>query len=158
MLRNLSVFFIGLLISCGKYARDNVAYSLEDRGDKILICIDSIKVNWSKEKSEIIKDSLYNETISSKKKKDFIFLARLITDISTSDISYCKTNKRLKKGDLAFILIDKVYGLPYYQITGMQCDYFENGCPYPVGLFEAINKDRNKTRDNVLKYLDDVKW
>jgi hypothetical protein len=108
--------------------------------------------NWDNTKSIFIEDSLYSKIVSSFK-KDHSFLLEEISNVKLADAVICSCHRDVVLGDFAFILIDKVENIPFFDIVGVQCDYFEKGCPYPEGYFEAINNNRSIIKNKLKEFL-----
>jgi hypothetical protein len=96
--------------------------------------------NWDNSKSEIVNDVLYKKLVVRFKNDKSYAIA-------------CGKKEALVIGDLAFLLLDKIKGLPFFAVTGFQCDSFKPGCAYPVGYFEIIKAHRLEIAEKVKNYL-----
>jgi hypothetical protein len=71
----------------------------------------------------------------------------------------CKTTN-LTVGDIAYLTLKRILQLPFFAVTGMQCDIIENDCQ--LGIFEYIENNRVKFKGQVQKYYDqkknNLKW
>jgi hypothetical protein len=111
-----------------------------------------ISFNWNNEKGEFEEDNLFKYVL---KKFEIIKLdlANEIIDTQETPARICQFHKNLVKGDLVFLLINRIKKIP--NPIQMQLDVFENNCKYPSGYFEAINDDRigimNRTKQLLIK-------
>ena len=115
---------------------------------------DSFSLNWNNYTSKFEEDALWKKIVF-KFDSHCPFLVEQIANKSESPAYACANNYHLKIGDFAFLVIDKIKLLPFFELTGIQCDYFELGCPYPVGYFEAIDQKRDTLANRVRRYLSE---
>jgi hypothetical protein len=108
--------------------------------------------NWDNSKSEIVNDVLYKKLVV-RFKNDKSYLIEQISNITKTSAIACGKKEALVIGDLAFLLLDKIKGLPFFAVTGFQCDSFKPGCAYPVGYFEIIKAHRLEIAEKVKNYL-----
>jgi hypothetical protein len=135
------------------------SYQRNTQGDSsILIKFEKSKIafNWSNAKSEIIEDELYRNTLKNFKSQRNNLISQ-ITDKSPTLAITCGKKSNLVMGDLAFLLIDKVEHLPFFEIAHVQCDVFNADCQYPYGYFGAIENHRTDIQNNVRTYLSSEK-
>lgn len=66
----------------------------------------------------------------------------------------CKATN-LTVGDIAYLTLEKVLSLPFFAVTGMQCDVIENGCQ--LGIFEYIENNKVKFKGQVQAYYNKKK-
>ena len=117
----------------------------------VLIKFDkNIMLNWDNKTGRIKEDSLFNKIISDFENNKYVLINKLA---DTSETKAMTCHKNLVVGDLAFLIIDKVKQLPFFEITKVQCDHFTNECPYPEGYFEVIGRDRIKIKKEVSSLL-----
>jgi hypothetical protein len=97
--------------------------------------------------------------ISNKKDAIQLLIDKLDDTTITKANDKCKTTS-LRVGDLAYLTLIKILPLPFFVVTGMQCDVFQEGCQ--VGVFEYIETNRKKFKGQVQTYYDgkrgDLKW
>lgn len=110
-----------------------------------------ILFHWNNLSSKIVVDSLF-ENLKHNYKKKSGYLVDQITNVTATSASACNKDK-LVIGDMAFLIINEIDGLPFFEVTHVQCDVFENNCPYPEGYFNVIGRDRKGIREKVKHYL-----
>lgn len=97
--------------------------------------------------------------IANKKDVIQILIHKLADTTITSAKDKCKTGN-LRVGDIAYLTLTRILPLPFFTVTGMQCDVIENGCQ--PGIFEYIEANRMKFRDQVQAYYNkkknNLKW
>ncbi len=137
----VKLFLFSLLtISCGNKESDKQPVALEK--NTILIDLgDSFKFNWNSHEKIIIDDSLLDKIKKNYNKKRNILIDKISDKTSTSYI-ICGSNQKLKKGDFAFLLIDRIENIKYFDVFGIQMDTFIIGCHYPEHLIEFIDNER----------------
>ena len=111
-----------------------------------------ISFNGSNSKNQIIDDMLYRDLLKSFKNERG-FIINQITDVTPTLATTCGKKNNLVIGDLAFLLIDKIENLPFFEISHVQCDVYNTACPYPSGYFNAIENHRVDIQHNVKTYL-----
>lgn len=114
---------------------------------------DSLSVTWSNTTSTIKKDTLFNILCRNFQKNESYFIAQ-INNLELTSAEACNKKTRLVKGDIAYLVIDQIKMLPFFEITGMQCDVFYAGCPYPDGFFQTIDQKRSEIAVKVERYLN----
>jgi hypothetical protein len=71
----------------------------------------------------------------------------------------CKTSN-LTVGDIAYLALKKILPIPFFAVTGVQCDVVEAGCQ--LGIFEYIEANRPKFKQQFQSYYDKnkskLKW
>jgi hypothetical protein len=89
-------------------------------------------------------------------KKDAIqpLIDKLDDTTITSAKDKCKATN-LTVGDIAYLTLEKILSLPFFAVTGMQCDVIENGCQ--LGIFEYIENNKVKFKGQVQAYYDKKK-
>ena len=139
---------ICLLIACNY--PDSIK-SDNSNSDLILIHLrNALKVHWNQEKNDIEEEALFS-TIKHNKEKYIGDLLTQLSDTSLSINSICKTTG-LHKGDFAFMIINKMYSIPYIDIFNTQFDVYDS-CAYPVGLFDYIELNRDSVRSKLSQYF-----
>ncbi|WP_417357616.1 hypothetical protein [Flavobacterium sp.] len=86
-----------------------------------------------------------------------LLIALQIVNTINSEALDCE-NKPLPEGDLAFLVLDKTEKLPLMKILNTQLDVYPYNCPYPLGLFQAIENDREGVSQRVIEYLKSPKY
>ncbi|GAA0876020.1 hypothetical protein GCM10009118_24300 [Wandonia haliotis] len=127
---------------------------MESGKDSIVLVqlVEDISINWNNQSYSIMEDELFSSVVAvfSKKQKRII---ALISDTTISEAKACSIDRNLLVGDLAFLLINKIKKLPYFEVLGVQWDFLEDNCKYPFGLFDYINNYRNEVEKKVEFYL-----
>jgi len=87
----------------------------------------------------------------------------LIDNLDDSTVTEAKDkckNSNLTVGDIAYLTLKKILPIPFFAVTGVQCDVFEEGCQ--LGVFEYIEAKRPKFKQQVQRYYDrnksKLKW
>jgi hypothetical protein len=97
--------------------------------------------------------------IANKKDAIQLLVDKLDDTTGTSAKDKCKKGN-LRVGDIAYLTLIRILPLPFFAVTGMQCDVIENGCQ--VGVFEHIENNRVKFKEQVQTYYDkkknNLKW
>jgi hypothetical protein len=155
-----AIFASLILISCGNDQMNagispTIKYNSEavvDRTDSNRIqLIDKLSINWSPVDNDVRQDSLFTH-IKANIQENREVLTGLISDTTLSIISACKRGG-LHKGDIAFMILDKIYHIPYFKVFGVQFDVIDAGCHYPVGLFDYLEANRGAAMERVTSYL-----
>jgi len=104
-------------------------------------------VIWKNLTSQFVEDSSYFALKSrvTNNKMDFV---KMILDSTETNAVACSYKLHLAKGDLAFIILHKLYNLPLFEIYESQLDVLKYDCPYPDGMFELLHKERKKIYEN----------
>jgi hypothetical protein len=134
---------------------DNIIRGISSSKDSIVLIRlgkGNLSVNWNNSKNQIVEDILFKD-LKYRYKKYENYLIDQITNLSETSASTCGKADKLVIGDLAFLIIQKINHLPIFEITKVQFDSIEKGCPYPVGYFDVISKDRSKIKERVKLHL-----
>ena len=127
------------------------AISSIGQSDKIKLQVDSLKY-LSGDPFEC--NSLTWRIIANKKDAIQILIDKLDDTTLTKATDKCKTTN-LRVGDLAYLTLERILALPFFAVTGMQCDVIQDGCQ--VGIFEYIEANRFKFKGQVQKYYNEKK-
>lgn len=114
---------------------------------------DSLSLTWSNTSNTIKKDSLFDIVYKNFQKNESYLVAQ-INNLEPTMAAACNKKTRLLKGDIAFLVIDQIEKLPFFEITGVQCDFFYAGCPYADGFFQTIDQKRSEIAVKVERYLN----
>ncbi|OYU97379.1 MAG: hypothetical protein CFE21_03555 [Bacteroidetes bacterium B1(2017)] len=134
-----SLLFI--LISNLSFAQDN----------RINLQVDSL-INLAGDPFEC--NSVTWRIIANKKEAIQILIDKLDDTTMTQAIDKCKLT-HLRVGDLAYLTLKRIMPLPFFAVTGIQCDLFRDGCQ--VGVFEYMETSRFKFKGQVQAYYDGKK-
>lgn len=97
--------------------------------------------------------------ISNKKEVIQLLIDKLDDTTLTNATDKCKTAS-LRVGDIAYLTLKRILPLPFFAVTGMQCDVIKDGCQ--IGVFEYIESNRPKFKGQVQAYYDkkkdNLKW
>lgn len=132
---------------------DNFTNNTSNSANNVLVELSSdIKFTWDSANKIIVKDSLFKSI-----RKDYpskkIKIIELIKDSKATSLKVCSQNLTLRKGDLAFLLIEEFELIPYFEIFKLQFDVYEQNCPFPLGLSEYINNNRVEVYSKVKDYI-----
>jgi hypothetical protein len=116
--------------------------------DKVKLQVDSLKYVTG---DAFDCSSLVWRIVATKQDAIQILIDKL-SDTTLTKATYKCTNTFLRVGDLAYLALDQILPLPFFSVTGMQCDVIENGCQ--VGVFTYIETNRKKFNAQVQKYYD----
>lgn len=107
---------------------------------------------WNISTGSIVEDSLFKKLKRIyKRKRDY--LIDQVSDTTRTTASVCHDLKRkLLMGDMAYLLLDKMENLPFFEITHIQCDVIENDCPSPVNCMDS-GLDRPAIQKRIRHYL-----
>lgn len=86
------------------------------------------------------------------KKEAIQVLIDKIDDITLTNASDKCKKTNLTVGDISFLTLKRIIPLPFFAVTQMQCDIFENGCKLEV--FEYIHNSRVKFKQQVQAYYE----
>ncbi len=146
-----AIFYL-LVFACnfiGCHKADTLPVNFNNDSDgSYLLLHDSIKVEFDSLLRWWVNDSVMNvidRNFDSYKES----LVCLISD--TSVISTCITCKKstIRKGDLAFIILDKTRSIPYARLFRVQFDFISKECPVPIGILDYIEGNRNKVKEKL---------
>ncbi len=128
------------------------SHSQEEKSNSVqLIEINSeIKFNWDNSTSKIVDDELW-----IKLKTSFQTHKRtLIKEVSNHELTnakVCKVEDKLTKGQMAFIALDQLEGIPYALVFEIQYCIMYIDCPYIGGLIESIENNKDAS-DQLMNY------
>ncbi len=114
---------------------------------------DSISFHWNNHTSKIEEDAHLQTALSNFDDQKWSLVAQ-ISDSTRTSAQVCTDDNNLCIGDLAFALIDRVVRLPYAQLLQRQFCILEGGCPFPIGLFGAVHRDRIWAEQRIRMYLE----
>lgn len=151
--------FLSCLLFCGCYENKSIGEKqniipFQRNNDKVYIVLsEHVKLFWDNKNSEIIKDSLYRMV-----KRNFgQYVKEITTQVSDTRITpaqSCGVERNLVMGDLAFLLIDDIVGIPYFSALGFQWDTFDTDCKYPLHMFGSLELYRPEIKSKLELYLN----
>lgn len=97
----------------------------------------------------------FYETIKGKKTWYYRERDYLMEQLSSPEPTPCLgcDNQSLSLGVLTFLYCNTYEHFPFYTMFGMQFDVWEEGCPYPVGLLDYLENNRNTLKESVMPHL-----
>lgn len=110
----------------------------------------SLKFNWDLSDEKIVNDLLLGNLKKDFNKKRILLISK-IRDVTPTCITICGSNQKLKNGDLAFLLFDKIENVKYYKGLNIQMDSFIIGCQYPENFIEIIDNRRMFIVERLIK-------
>lgn len=137
MKHSIQTLILGLAFVFGSHAQEGSKDSI------ILIEITSnIKFHWNNSTSKIVKDSLWKELKASypKHKKTLI---QKVGNHEPTEAKVCYVQGTISKGQMAFIVLDKLERIPYAKVFEMQYCVFHIGCPYVEGLIDSVHHNKD---------------
>ena len=126
---------------------------IESKDSIVLIRLSKdVSFNWNNQTFTIVEDALWNQLLLSYEDNCF-GIAHQIVIMDETPAKACGIERNLVLGDLAFIVIDKVESLPYFEAYGVQWDALDATCRYPQGMLDYIKRYREEIRDKTQLYL-----
>lgn len=149
MVKTLVMYFI--LLSASAFCQEE---------NTVLIEINNcVKFRWSNDDFCIVKDNLFYETKEKINDLELCLLDgicdRKKTPALMCGMNYRRNNKKrnLKKGDLAFLMLDEIYNIPYYKVFDVELDSYDGLCKYPDFLIYVLDKNRGCFKNKLEMYL-----
>ena len=161
----LSLFILSSIINCSDANRPSkldcdVASEIESevidavkhQNDTLLIEFDGgIRILWDNVNDTIIKDENY---YSICQKPININIVNSITDTTFVSNNVCTKHSSLKKGDIAFILLEYSGKITTASFSGQQWDVLCIPCPYPYNQLDWVEDNREYIKETILdKYF-----
>ena len=115
---------------------------------------EEIAINWDNQSSSIVEDSLYDsimERIDSLRTS----LVHKISDKETTTAVSCNKATPLAKGDIAFILINKIENIPYFEAYGVQWDSYSLDCKYHHGMLDYVELNRDVIQEKTISCFEE---
>ncbi len=91
-------------------------------------------------------NTVFWKIIARQKESIPLLIEKLDDTTMTAVKDKCKKNN-LRVGDLAYLALEEIIPLPFFAVTGVQCDVIKDGCV--VGVFEYIESNRKKFKAQV---------
>lgn len=111
--------------------------------DTVAIALaNDITFNWSVSQSRIIRDEAFNN-IKANKKAIKPRLYNMISSDSVIVLNVCFKKGVVRKGDMAFNLLDALYNVPYDAAFNRKFDLIYPPCTVPAGLYDFIEENRD---------------
>ena len=102
----------------------------------------SISFNWSVSQSRIVRDETFNK-LKANKKAIKPQLYSMISSDSVIVLNVCFKKGVVRKGDMAFNLLDALYNVPYAAAFKQKFDLIYPPCTVPDGLYDFIETNRD---------------
>ena len=119
-----------------------------------ILLFDDISVTWNSSTNDFEKDIFYKKLQKDIHKYKFI-LTNMIADTTDVNVSVCRNKYKLFKGDVAYILLDKLIDLPKFKIFNMQFDVYDEKCKnLHYEFIDFIQKNRLFVKNKVKKYFE----
>jgi len=113
---------------------------------------EGVAFHWDNENAQIVHDSLYAQVLERYEEYK-MGLVEQILDTTPIPAKTCGFNERLRKGDMALLLIDEVERLPYMPVFQVQWCQYVIGCPYPISMMNYVHNFRAEAKAKVGLYL-----
>ena len=136
--------------SMGKNAAKTVKETLVK--DTLIHITSKISIHWNANEKRIIKDSLSMHLRRHFDEYKFE-LVNAISETSSTHISACYKQNQIRKGDIAFMILEDIRNIPLSEVFQVQFDVYEANCRYPVGLFYHIEENRELVRKQTYEFL-----
>lgn len=158
----LSLFILSSIINCSDANRPSkldcdVASEIESevidavkhQNDTLLIEFDGgIRILWDNVNDTIIKDENY---YSICQKPININIVNAISDTSFVSENVCTKHSSLKKGDIAFILLEYSGKITTASFSGQQWDVLCIPCLYPCNQLDWVEDNREYIKETIIK-------
>ncbi len=130
------VLTILVMISCDNRNLDEAQENV-DIPDPIRVHIGSNDLEWSNSQSDFVNFvPLALDSIS----------LDLLDDTTLTCCRMLVYENELTKGELYFLYLCKSYSIPFAKVFGIQLDVLLENCPYPYGLIEYFQSDRENIK------------
>ena len=127
--------------------------TMESRQITLVQITDDIEVNWSNENGNFIRDSYYNEIEENFDNLKFHIVNKIGDTTVLKGLKICSSQSYLTLGDVSFLLIDQIKGVPYFQLFGVQFDAYKLGCIVPDGLLDYVSENRIMVSEKLATWL-----
>ena len=119
--------------------------------DKVIEIIfsEDIILKWEVYNNRFEKDDFYQKI--KENSKNLIFLKKSISDTTNLGIRICSKEKLLRKGDIAFLYLQDIGKIPLYHCLKIQFDVFEQRCPFPDGLLDYVENNREIVKNEIIR-------
>lgn len=143
-----------LLFSCSLFQHGKTVTTMTDKTEQFITIqlSETIWIHWDNRSHRIASDSLLGFIAMNFSEMQQTITKQILDTTGTPAIA-CNANRNLVVGDIAFLLVDEVKRIPYFQVLGVQFDAFNFECSYPHGLFTYISEDREMVKRKVEFYL-----
>lgn len=124
------------------------------KGDTVLfVFAPMVQMRWDNTAQDFIVDSSFVVL-----RKEFgrlkSYLLREITNSTETAAKVCGKAGNLAVGDVAFLGVSALHPFPFFEALAIQLDVYEMGCKYPVGMFKALDRDRELMRRKLSAYFE----
>lgn len=132
---------------------ESADFDFERMKNEIVVKLsEKIEFNWNNKTSRIKDDSLLKliKDIWQGEKFD------ILNQINNNELTQgyiCPSNKKLSKGGFAFLLLDELEEIPYFDLFQIQFDSYELDCKYPNGLLDFVERKPKIATSQLEKYL-----
>lgn len=153
-LRILFLFFVSCL---NNKNNDNHSTNFSKKTKNIDIKNNLIKIKisdeyffyWDSKKDEIIEDNFFEQI---KKNKNIIpIIINQIENLEIIEQNICSKKEKLLKGDLMYLLLEKLNIIQNFRCLKIQFDVFDENCKYPNALLDYIHHNRKKVIEQIKK-------
>lgn len=148
-----SLFLLLFLYSCSLNTnKDNTKNIVTESNGLIKVYFNNTRfILWNKINNKILEDSNYIFFLHDKSLHNN--LIQSICDTNNLKVQVCFKEKELKKGDIAYIMLDRIYKIPLFNVFNRQFDAYNLNCEYPIDLFNYIENNRLEVKNKLMNYL-----
>ena len=112
---------------------------------------DDISLQWDVASQQLLQNTNYQRY--QEDSKAITLLLNSITDTTNLKVMVCSKEKPLRKGDVAFLYLQKTLNIPLFQCFYIQFDVFEKKCTYPSDLLNYVEEYRTEVQQKLRTYL-----
>lgn len=109
-----------------------------------------LNIKWNTGKNLIIKDSNFIKLKNNFNKYKFEIF-NILYDTTKINLYICDSLK-LKKCDIALILLDNILQIPYFEVFNIQFDCIEYNCFYSMDFYYYFHNNRDEAIRKLKKY------
>ena len=112
---------------------------------------DDISLQWDVASQQLLQNTNYQRY--QEDSEAITLLLNSITDTTNLKVMVCSKEKPLRKGDVAFLYLQKTLNIPLFQCFYIQFDVFEKKCTYPSDLLNYVEEYRTEVQQKLRTYL-----
>ncbi|MBN4070951.1 hypothetical protein JYT72_00445 [Crocinitomix catalasitica] len=127
-----------------QFENKQLGISVNPYDDVTITLSEHVLFKWSNLESGIVENNQWDSTKNYIESHQLETI-KLIMDETVTRAFECAEDTSMTRGQLAFAAFDLVINVPYNEVFPIQLDAVEEGCRYPVGLFQFIRENHKKT-------------
>lgn len=118
---------------------------------------DSLFVSWDTLGQDLVMDNKMKMIFDHRSSLSYFLIEQLLNR-EISEIKHCTTNEKISKGEIAFVILDKVYRFPYDDsrnpFSDLIFDSYISDCEYPMGFINAVSERRERVNEFFHLYIE----